>query len=162
MWKEDASDENEIVLNDREHYPMRTMRFENGKWRVPEDWSNIWVPLILLDKITGARIEIPYKAGNAGHDMTPMIIDSEFSEGCEEARVKLAVGFMLLFHFPRFAKADPIMDPQGIWNDYGVGWLRSEYWAMSKQYMRSLPNDCLEKYRLVIDELTGKGAFESE
>jgi hypothetical protein len=158
-WKEDDSNNGEDYPNNRKDYPMRTMRFENGKWRIPEDWSNIWVPLILLDKVTGARIEIPYKAGNAGYDMTPMSFNNEFSGKCEEARVKLAIGYMLLFRFPKFAKNDPVMDPEGIWNDYGGGWLRSEHWAMDQQYRDSLPDDCLEKYRLVIDALKEKGAF---
>lgn len=140
-------------------YPMRTMKFENGKWRVPEDWSDIWVPMILRDKVSGARIEIPYKAGRAGLEKTPMSFNAEFQGNCEAMRLKLAVGYMLHFHFPKFAKNDPAMNPQGGWNDYGGGFFWSEYWEMGDGRLRELRDECREKYRLVIDALKTKGEF---
>lgn len=120
------------------------------------------MPLILLDKITGNRTEIPYKAKSAGYGMTAMSIESEFWGNYEETRIKLAVGYMLLFHFSKFAENDPIMDPKGIWNSYSGGWLRSEHFTMGKKFLRSLPDYCQAKYRLVIEQLRSKGAFESE
>jgi hypothetical protein len=69
---------------------------------------------------------------------------------------------MLLFHFPKSAENDPIMDPNGIWNSYSGGRLRSEHFAMIKSFLTSLPDYCQAKYRLVIGQLRSKGAFEIE
>jgi hypothetical protein len=159
-WKgEDLDEDSTRQMNEDPVYPMRTMKFENGKWRVPEDWSNIWVPMILRDKVSGARIEIPYKAGYAGWDKTPMFFNTQFQGGCEAVRLKLAIGYMLHFHFPKFAKNDVAMNPQGKWNDYGGGFFWSEYWEMSDSRLNELPDDCREKYRLVIEALKTKGEF---
>jgi hypothetical protein len=62
------------------------MKFlSNRKWDIPEDWSDIWTPLTLLDRITGNRMKIPYKAGSARYGMAPMSIESEF-EGAKKPR----------------------------------------------------------------------------
>jgi hypothetical protein len=159
-WKgEDLDEESVAARNDDPVYPMRTMKFEKGKWRIPEGWSNIWVPMILRDKVSGARIEIPYKAGYAGADKMPMSFNTQFQGSCEATRLKLAVGYMLHFHFPKFAMDDAAMSPRGKWNDYGDGFFWSEYWELSDSSLDNLPDDCREKYRLVIDALKTKGEF---
>ena len=58
-----------------------------------------------------------------------------------------------------FRENDVAMNPQGGWNDYGGGFFRSEYWEMGDSRLNELPDDCREKYRLVIDALKTKGEF---
>lgn len=119
-------------------YPYRAATYEQGKWSIQFGSTVRWLPLILLDKITGTRFNIFYTYGNAG-----------YTEGgasprpdCESMRSTLAEDYMLLFHFPKFAKEDPAMDPAGIWNDYVSGWINSQYPEKSILLARPVPDDC--------------------
>lgn len=151
--------EKEDFTGKLDDYPMRTTRYENRKWIVKTDWSALWVPLILLDKVTGERLEVPYRFGLAGITKLPMRRGNGFEGTCEALRVNLAIGHMLLFHFPEFAKKDPVMAPGNIWNDYASGWMRSEFWAIGEEELSRVPDDCVEKYRLVIDVLKKERGF---
>jgi hypothetical protein len=130
-------------------YPIRTARYKKGKWSVGIESTGEWFPLILLDKVTGARYDVFYAYGNAGYSVgsTGPVPD------CESMRWTLAVGYMLFFHFPKFAKIDPLMDPDGEWNDYKSGYINSHYPGKDNFLASPVSNDCREKYRLVIDAL---------
>nr|WP_314625391.1 hypothetical protein [uncultured Noviherbaspirillum sp.] len=133
-------------------YPYRAATYENGKWAVEYGSTGRWLPLILLDKVTGTRLNIFYAYGNAGY--------TEGGAGprpdCESMRSTLAEGYMLLFHFPKFAKEDPVMDPTGIWNDYVSGWINSQYPERSILLESPVSEKCMMKYRLVIDAIAEK------
>lgn len=124
-------------------YPYRVATYEYGKWSIQFGSTGRWLPLILLDKVTGTRLNIFYAYGNAGY--------TEGGTGprpdCESMRSTLAEGYMLLFHFPKFAKEDPAMDPAGIWNDYVSGWINSQYPEKSILLASPVPDDCKKKYR---------------
>jgi hypothetical protein len=116
-----------------------------------------WPQLILLNKVTGARLNIFYAYENAGY--------TEGGTGprpdCESMRSILADGYMLLFHFPKFAKEDPAMDTDGIWNNYISGWISSQYPEKSTLLGSLVFGDCRKKYRLVIDAIEKSVAIKS-
>lgn len=133
-------------------YPYRASRYENGKWSMQDGSTGRWLPLILLDKVTGTRLNIFYAYGKAGY--------TEGGAGprpdCESMRTTLAEGYMLLFHFPKFAKEDPAMDPDGMWNNYISGWINSQYPEKSILLESPVSDGCKQKYRLVIDAIYKK------
>lgn len=130
-------------------YPIRRSWYEKGKWNVGIGSTDGWFPLILIDRLAGARYEVFYTYENAGY--------SAGSRGpvpdCESMRWTLAVGYMLFFHFPKFAKDDPVMDPDGEWNDYKSAYVNSHYPGKKNFLSSPVPDECKERYRLVIDAL---------
>jgi hypothetical protein len=130
-------------------YPIRRSWYKNGKWDIGIESTGGWFPLILLDKLTNARYEVFYTYGNAGY--------SSGSTGprpdCESLRRTLAVGYMLFFHFPQFAKIDPAMDPEGDWNDYQSGYVNSQYPGKENFLVSTVSDECKAKYQLIIDVL---------
>lgn len=133
-------------------YPYRTSRYGNGKWNRHVGSTGRWLPLILLDKVTSTRLNIFYAYGMAGY--------TEGAAGprpdCESMRTTLAEGYMLLFKFPKFAKEDPAMDPDGVWNDYISGWISSQYPEKSILLESPVSDECKQKYQLVIDAIYKK------
>ena len=114
--------------------------------------SEFWRPLILLDKVIGTRLNVFYAYGNA-----------DYTEGgtgprldCESMRSTLAEGYMLLFHFPKFAKEDPAMDPAGIWNGYVSGSINFQYPERSILLESAVSEKCIRKYRLLVDAIVEK------
>jgi hypothetical protein len=71
-------------------------------------------------------------------------------------RQTLAIGYMLFFHFPKFAKDDPVMDPEGNWNDYKSGYAGSQYPGKENFLASPVSEECKAKYRLVIDALANE------
>jgi hypothetical protein len=130
-------------------YPYRVSRYEKGKWIMQSGSTGRWLPLVLLDKATDARLYIFYAYGEAGY--------TEVSTGprpdCESVRSTMAKGYMMLFHFPEFDKKDPAMDKKGSWNDYVSGWIHSQYPGKMELLESPVPDECKQKYRLVIDAL---------
>lgn len=130
-------------------YPLRRARYEKGTWKVGTPSTGAWFPLILLDKVTGARYDVFYTYGNAGYSASaggPL-------PNCDSLRWTLAVGYMLFFHFPKFAENDPVMNPDGDWNDYKSGYASSQYPGKEGFLASPVSSECKEKYRLVIDAL---------
>lgn len=130
-------------------YPRRVSIYEKGKWSIHEGRLEGWLPLILLDRTSGNRLDVSYSYGNAGY--------SAGSTGrrpdCESVRKTLAEGYMLFFHFPKFAKVDPAMDPDGEWNDYKSGYVNSQYPGKENFLASPVNDDCKKKYSLIIDML---------
>jgi hypothetical protein len=108
--------------------------------------------LILLDKVTGERIDVNYAYGNAGYSAAAREAPSD----CANLRAYLAEGYMLNFHFPKFARNDPVTDPEGDWNDVISGWFFSQYTYKEAVIHSALPTECIEKYQAVIDALAKK------
>jgi hypothetical protein len=130
-------------------YPRRVSIYEKGKWNIHTGRLEGWLPLILLDRITGARLNVSYSYGNAGYTTGA----TGPRPDCESLRWTLAEGYMLFFNFPKFAKDDPVMDPKGIWNDYMSAYVNSQYPGKDNFLASPVSSDCKEKYRLVIDAL---------
>ena len=133
-------------------YPNRRSRYENGKWKIQKGSVGSWFALILFDKVNKSRIDASYSYGNAGYTVGSTGMRSD----CDSMRSTLAVGYMLFFHFPKFAKDDPAMDPEGIWNDYKSGYVESQYPTKQTFLNSPVSGECKEKYRLVIDALANK------
>lgn len=133
-------------------YPIRISRYIDGRWKVSPIMTGNWVPLILLDKSNGERIQVDYVYGNAGYSAAARFIP----EDCELARKYLAISYMLVFHFPEFARNDPITDPKGYWNDVISGWLNATYTDPFELRQLKLPIECKDRYRLVVSALVEK------
>jgi hypothetical protein len=130
-------------------YPIRISKYVGGRWKASPTTTGSWVPLILMDKSNGQRMQVDYVYGNAGYSTAAGFIP----EDCELVRKYLAISYMLLFHFPEFAKNDPITDPKGYWNDVISGWLSATYTDPLKLRQLKLPMECKDKYRLVVSAL---------
>jgi hypothetical protein len=130
-------------------YPRRVSIYEKGKWNIHNGRLGGWLPLILLDKVTGTRLDVSYSYGNAGYTSGA----TGPRPDCESVRWTLAEGYMLFFHFPKYAKDDSVMDPNGIWNDYKSAYVNSQYPGKDNFLASPVPDECKEKYRLVIDAL---------
>lgn len=130
-------------------YPRRVSIYKKGNWATRGGRLEGWLPLILLDRIVGTRLDVSYSYGNAGYTVGA----TGPRPSCESVRLTLAEGYMLFFHFPNFAKEDPVMDPDGIWNDYQSGYVNSQYPGKENFFASTVSEDCKEKYRLVIDAL---------
>lgn len=131
-------------------YPRRVSIYEKGKWSIHEGRLEGWLPLILLDRTNGTRLDVSYSYGNAGYSAG----STGLRPDCESVRRTLAIGYMLFFNFPRFATDDPVMDPKGNWNDYPSAYINSQYPGKENFLASPVSDDCKEKYRLVIDVLS--------
>lgn len=130
-------------------YPIRISKYVGGRWKAFPITTGNWVPLILLDKSNGQRMRIDYVYGNAGYSAAARFIP----EDCELVRKYLAISYMLVFHFPEFAKNDPITNPKGYWNDVISGWLNATYTDSFELRQLKLPIECKDRYRLVVSAL---------
>lgn len=133
-------------------YPIRISKYTGGRWKVSPIMAGSWIPLILLDKVSGERMQVDYVYGNAGYSAA-----AGFSPvNCEISRKYLAISYMLLFHFPEFAKNDPLTDPKGYWNDVISGWLNATYTDPLELRQLELPIECRSRYRLVVSAIIEK------
>jgi hypothetical protein len=133
-------------------YPVRVGRYMDNKWEYIGVGVGNWFPLILLDRTTGEKNKLIYLYGNAGYSPSAQGVPG----GCAMLRRYLAEGYMLNFRFPRFAKDDPVTDPNGDWNDIVSGWVSTRYIYREEILRSDLPSECKEKYSLVINALAKK------